>query len=422
MARARAVLVQVSSLVVLSLPAACVAGDWAQWRGPNRDGISPETGLLKSWPVGGPPRVWLFKNCGVGYGGPAIAGERLFILGTRDDSEVLFALNAKTGEELWMAPVGEIYEENHGDGPRSTPAVDGDLVYALGADGNLICAKVDSGEVVWTKSMQDLGGERPHWGYSESPLVFKNTVLCTPGGDEGSIAALDKTAGDVVWQSQEITSNAHYASIVPMNHAGHEEAVQLLPDQLVGFDPNTGMLQWSEPWPKPVAAIPTPVVRDSYVFVSSGYGVGCMLVKVDADHNVEKVYDNKVMKNKQGGMILVGDTLFAHSDGAGWIALDFATGEAKWRDREAMGMGSMVYADGMYYCLDENSGDVALVEASPEEWKERGRFRLDPQSEMRRDGGRIWVHPVIAGGMLYLRDQDLVYCYDVRDTSLATAR
>jgi outer membrane protein assembly factor BamB len=395
--------------------------DWPQWRGPNRDGKSADTGLLQTWPEAGPQRVWLFKNCGAGYGSPAVVGDRLYILGTRNDQEVLLALDATSGEELWQAPIGDIYEESHGDGPRGTPAVAGDMVFALGADGNLIGSRTDSGEVVWTVSMQDLGGERPHWGYSESPWVYKDTVLCTPGGEKGAIAAIDAKTGEVVWQSKEITSLAHYASIVPMNHDGHDEAVQLLPDQVVGFDPASGKLLWSAPWPKPVAAIPTPVVSEPFVYVTSGYGVGCMLVEVDDDHQAEKVYDNKIMKNKQGGVILIDDHLFGHSDGAGWLCQDLKTGATAWRDRDAMGMGSIAFADGRFYCLDEDEGEIALVEPSTEEWKEHGRFKLEPQSETRPGEGRVWTHPVVTGGMLFLRDQELVYCYDVRDAGLASS-
>ncbi len=395
--------------------------EWPQWRGPHRDDVSTETGLLKSWPEGGPPRAWLYENCGLGYAGPAIAGGKYFTLGTRDDQEVLIALNAATGEELWTAPIGEVYENDWGNGPRNTPAVDGELVYALGAQGSLICARTDSGEIVWTKSMQDLGGKTPNWGYAESPLVYKDTVLCTPGGEQGAIAALDKTTGEVRWQSTEITSGAHYASIVPMAHQGHDEAVQLLPDQLVGFDPADGKLLWSVPWPKPVAAIPTPLVHGDFVYATSGYGVGCMLVKVDADHATETIYENKTMKNKHGGVLLVGDHVYGHSDGVGWMCQEFATGEQVWRDRDALEMGGVTYADGMLYCLGEESGDVVLVEASTDGWNERGRFKLDPQTTLRKDRGRIWVHPVVCDGRLYLRDQNYVYCYNVRDAALATA-
>jgi outer membrane protein assembly factor BamB len=391
-----------------------IAADWPQWRGPNRDDVSTETGLLKSWPEGGPKRQWLFENCGLGYAGPAIVGGRMFILGTRDDQEVLFAIDATSGEEQWMAPVGSIYENDWGSGPRSTPTVEGDMVYAQGAQGNLVCVRAGTGEVVWTKAMQDLGGGIPKWGYAESPFIYKNTVLCTPGGKQGALAALDKTTGDVVWQNPEVTSEAHYSSIVAMNHGGHSDAVQLLVDALVGFDPETGKILWSEGWPKPVATIPTPIVKDNFAYVTSAYGAGCMLVEVGADHAAKKVYDNKVMKNKHGGVILVGDHVYGHSDGVGWACQDLKTGEQVWREREALGAGAVGYADGMLYCVGEDEGEVVLAEASTEGWKEHGRFKLDPQTTLRKDRGRIWVHPVISGGRLFLRDQNYIYCYDVR--------
>jgi outer membrane protein assembly factor BamB len=287
-------------------------------------------------------------------------------------------------------------------------------VYALGGQGNLICARVSNGDVVWSKSMQDLGGTTPNWGYCESPLVYENKLFCTPGGDQGSLAALDKQTGQVLWQSSELKSGAHYSSIVLMPHDGHVDCVQLLPDQLVGVDSQTGKSLWTVPWPKPVAAIPTPIVRDQFVYCTSAYGTGCMLVEVGGDHAAQKVYDNKVMKNKHGGVILVGDHLFGNSDGVGWVLQDFKTGEQLWREREAMESGAVAYADGMFYCVGEDTGDVALVEPSTEEWKENGRFRLEPQSDQRSDRGKIWTHPVICDGRLFLRDQNLLYSFDVR--------
>lgn len=418
----------VRTVVLVLVAAACLAHsaaahDWPQWRGPNRDDKSTETGLLKSWPEGGPPQVWMFENCGKGYGGPAIAGGVLFIIGTRDEQEVLLAINATSGEEIWFAPIGEIYPNDWGDGARSTPTVDGELVYALGGKGDLVCVKAASGERVWAKSMLDLGGGIPNWGYSESPTVYKDLVICTPGGEQGALAAFNKSSGELVWQATDVTPGAHYSSIVLTKHAGHDEAVQLLHDQVVGFDPATGKIHWSEPWPKPIAAIPTPIVsgEGEYVFASSGYGVGSKLIKVSSDHQTEVVYENKVMKNKLGGAVLVDGYLYGHSEGVGWVCQNFETGKQAWRDRDVMEMGSITFADGLLYCVGEETGDVALVEPSPEEWKERSRFKLDPQTEIRVERGRIWTHPVVCNGMLYLRDQDLVYCYDVRDKSVAQA-
>lgn len=420
-----------SWLFAIVLSAAAVGGfmvsassllaDWPQWRGPNRDDVSAETGLLQAWPEGGPPRVWMFEDCGLGYAGPAIAGNRLYIMGAREGTEYLLALDAANGEEKWAAPIGDVYVNDWGDGPRSTPTVDGEFVYALGAQGNLICVRADSGEVAWTKPMQDLGGEIPHWGYAESPLVYHDTVVCTPGGKEGAIAALDKKTGEAVWQAKDLTSPAHYSSIVVMKHQGHDDLVQLLPDQVVAVDPASGKSLWSIPFPGQVAVIPTPIVHENFAYVTAGYGVGSMQVKVGDDHAAEKTYENKVMKNKHGGVILLDGRVFGHSDQVGWVCQDFATGESLWRDRDAMEMGSVTFADGRFYCLGEDTGDVALVAPSAEKWDEQGRFKLDPQTTLRKDKGKIWVHPVVCDGRLYLRDQNYVYCYDVRATTTAAA-
>jgi outer membrane protein assembly factor BamB len=302
-----------------------------------------------------------------------------------------------------------------GDGPRGTPTVDGEFVYALGAQGTLVCVRAADGSIAWSKSMADLGGKTPNWGYTESPLILDDKVICTPGGEKGSLAAFDKKSGEVLWQSADLTTNAHYSSIVLMPHDGHVDLVQLLENQLVGVDPSNGKLLWTVPWPGQTAVIPTPIVRDNFAYCTTAYGVGCMLVEVKDGHNAEKVYDNKVMKNKHGGVILIGDHLFGQSDGVGWMWQDFATGKQLWREREALSAGAVGYADGMFYCVGEDNGDVVLVEPSDEEWKEAGRFRLEPQSDQRKERGKIWTHPVICDGRLYLRDQNLVYCFDVRE-------
>jgi outer membrane protein assembly factor BamB len=393
--------------------------DWPQWRGAHRDDISTETGLLQSWPEGGPTRVWLSDKCGQGYSGPAIVNGTIYIMGTRDDQEVLFALDEASSNEKWFAPVGEIYKESHGDGPRCTPTVDGGHIYVLGAKGNLVCVETATGKVVWMKAMEEFGGRLPKWAYCESPYIYKEMVLCTPGGKQGSIVALNKLTGEKVWQMADVTSDAHYTSIVPMPLDGKDDAVQLLPDQLIGFNPADGKLLWSVPFGKPVATIPTPVVHDRDVYATSAYGVGCLMVHVGADHAAEKVYENKVMKNKQGGVVLLDGRIFGHSDGVGWVAQDFKTGEQIWRDRDVMKMGAVSYADGRFYCLDQDSGEIALVEPSAEKWIEHGRFKLDPQSDQRGQGGKVWTIPVICNGKLYLRDQQYLYCYDIHREGVA---
>ncbi|MEM6799162.1 MAG: PQQ-binding-like beta-propeller repeat protein [Planctomycetota bacterium] len=402
-----------TAVALLLLVATARGADWPQWQGPNRDLSNSESGLRQEWPEGGPPRLWLYRDAGLGYGGPAIADGRLFMLGSRDGNAMLICLDAASGEEQWTTKLGPEFTNRWGNGPRSTPTVDGGVVYALAAKGALACVSASSGSVLWKIKMQDLGGEVPVWGYSESPLVDGDRLLVTPGGAKGAIAALDKQTGKPLWQSTDLTPRAHYSSIISAEINGQPQYVQLLSTALVGVSKADGAVLWQAPWPDPTAAIPTPVVDSNRVYATSGYGVGCLCVEIGAGNEVTELYRNKTMKNKHGGIVLLDGYLYGHSDGVGWVCQDFATGKRVWRERRALGMGALGYADGMLYLLDKESGDVALVRATPDGWDQQGRFTLDPQTELRKPSGKIWVHPVIAGGKLYLRDQEILHCYDV---------
>ena len=395
------------------------AADWPQWRGPDRTDVSKETGLLKKWPESGPKQVWLFKNAGLGYAGFSVVGGKLFTMGTRDDQEVLMALDANSGKELWATPIGKVLENNWGNGPRGTPTVDGDAIYALGGQGTLICAGAADGKVRWSRTMQELGGKTPGWGYTESVLVDGDQVVCTPGGEQGTIAALNKSDGKTVWQSKDIKDPAQYASIVPATINGEKQYVQLTMQSVFGVSAKDGALLWRVDFPGKTAVIPTPIVRDNLVFVTAGYGVGCKLIEIKPGNQAVEVYANKLMKNHHGGVVLVGDHVYGHSDGVGWLCMELKTGNQAWAKREGtaqggLGKGAVSSADEMLYCIDEGSGTVVLLEASPKGWAEHGRFKLEPQSEIRAPRGAIWTHPVIANGKLYLRDQDLIYCFDVK--------
>lgn len=388
-------------------------GPWPQWQGPHRDAVSDEKGLLQTWPEGGPPQAWLSRDCGLGYAGPAIVGNRLYILGAREDQEVLLCLNAETGQEIWATPLGPTYENSWGDGPRSTPTIEGEFIYTLATEGNLTCLTKDAGEIVWKKELQEFGGEIPQWGYSESPLIHNEKLLVTPGGSDGAIIAVNKANGDFIWQTPELTDIAHYSSIVTTEQGGREIGVQMLVSQLVGFDLEDGKVYWSIPWPGRVAAIPTPIIWNDYVYATAGYGAGCMLVKLNQDLTADKIYDNKLMVNHHGGVIRIGECVYGFSDRKGWTCQDLLTGEKRWQDRKVLGKGAIGYADGHFYCISEDEGEVVLINASEEGWQEDGRFTLTPQTELRKPKGRIWVHPVIADGKLYLRDQELLFCFDV---------
>jgi outer membrane protein assembly factor BamB len=386
--------------------------DWPQWRGPDRSGVSKETGLLKQWPPGGPKRVWLYENAGAGYSAPAIVDGKFYTVGTRDGGETLIVLDAATGSELWTAKLSGIFDNDRGDGPRGTPTVDGDRVYALTGIGTLVCVNTANQKILWQVTMKQLGGSVPHWGFSESVLVDGDSVICTPGGSKGAVAALDKMTGKVRWQSKDFTDPAHYSSVVPATINNTAQYVQRTEKSVVGIAAASGKLLWQAAFPGRTAVAPTPIVKGNEVYVTAGYGAGCMMLRIEPGNKVTTVYENKVMKNHHGGVILVGDYLYGHAD-PGWVCQNFKTGESMWNHR-GFGKGAIGYADGMIYCLDEGSGTVVLAEASPQGWKEHGRFTPEPQTTMRAARGGIWTHPIISNGRLYLRDQNIIYCYDVK--------
>lgn len=389
------------------------AADWPQWRGGDRSDISKETGLLKQWPEGGPKLAWMNKDVGLGYSGYAIAAGKLFTLGLRGDTEHLIAVDVKTGKELWATPVGPILKNGWGDGPRATPTVDGDLVFAMGGTGALIAAKTADGKETWKTNMRDFGGKTPGWGYCESVLVDNGKVICTPGGKDGTLLALDKATGKKVWQSADWTDGAQYSSPIIATHNGTRQYIQLTMQHVAGVSATDGKVLWKSEWGGKTAVIPTPIYKDGFVYIASGYGVGCKLVKLGADGTAANVWENTNMVNHHGGVILVGEKLYGHSDKGGWTCQDFKTGEVTWSAKN-LGKGAIHCADGMFYCLEEGSGTVTLIEVSDKGWNEKGRFKLAPQSEQRNPKGKVWTHPVVSDGKLYLRDQELLFCFDVK--------
>lgn len=391
------------------------AGDlsWPQWRGPDRTDVSQETGLLKEWPKDGPKQVWGNNDIGVGYSSFAIVGGKLFTMGAREDTEFVICLDVNNGHELWSSPIGSRLDDGRGDGPRGTPTVAGDAVYAMGGQGNLICVAAENGKMRWEKSMTSLGGKKPGWGFCESVLVDGDRIICTPGGSEGAIVALNKADGEIVWRTAEVTDRAGYSSIVPVELNGQRQYLQLFMGQLAGVSASDGKLLWKSDWPGKTAVIPTPIYSEGNVFITSGYGVGCKLVKIGEGNQPEDVYFNRNMKNHHGGVVLLNGHLYGYSDQVGWACLDFKTGEIVWSEKSALGKGSVTCADGMLYCVDEKDGSIVLAEASPAGWKEHGRFKL-AKSSLRSSKGMVWTHPVVCNGKLFLRDQELLTCYDVK--------
>ncbi len=390
------------------------AEDWTGWRGADRTSISTETGLLQKWPSGGPKRIWLSKEAGLGYSSFSVVEGKLFTMGAFGDKEHLLAFDANTGKSLWKIEVGPLLKNSWGDGPRSCPTVANGRIYVLGGSGNLACVDSKTGKKTWSVSLTgDLGGKVPGWGYTESVLVDQGRVICTPGGKGGALAALDANTGKILWRSKAFTDGAQYSSPIVIEHGGVRQYVQLVMKNLVGVKADDGAVVWKSPWPGRTAVIPTPIHHDGQVYISSGYGVGCKLVQLGAK-GAKDVYDNKNMKNHHGGVIKLKDHLFGYSDGYGWVCQNFKSGDIKWNDKRSLGKGAISYADGRFYCQAEGDGSIVLIEASTEGWKEHGRFKLDPQTKQRSSRGKIWTHPVIANGRLYLRDQELLFCFDVK--------
>jgi outer membrane protein assembly factor BamB len=408
---------------LLALTLSAQAFDWPQWRGARRDDRSPETGLLKEWPADGPKRLWIYDKAGKGYSGPSIVNGRLFTLGAREQDEMLICLDAATGEEKWASPIGGMFDtkmtQTFGMGPRCTPTVDGDRVYALGSSGILVCAQTSDGKVLWKRTMAELGGKPPTWGYAESPLIDGDKMVCTPGGPQGALAALDKKTGATLWQSKDFTDDEHYSSIVPAVINGQPQYVQRTVKSVVGISPKDGAVLWKQEYPGKTAVIPTPIVEGNQVYVTAGYGIGSMSFIVEPGNTLNMLFDEtsstgKVMKNHHGGVILLNGYIYGNSDGLGWTCQDWKTGLAVWNEKSKLGKGAISYADGHFYLLDERSGVVALIDASADGWHETGRFTLDPQATNRNPSGLIWTHPVICNGRLYLRDQNYIYCYAVK--------
>lgn len=389
--------------------------DWPGWRGPNRDDLSKETGLLQAWPNEGPPQLWTVDTGGLGYAGFAVVGEKLFTLGSGEDGEFAICLDVNDGSTIWKKSIDDLYTNDWGDGPRNTPTVDGDHVYVMSANGTLKCLTVKDGSEIWSVSLtDDLGGEIPNWGYSESPLVDGDKILCTPGGSKGAVVALDKTNGNVVWQSSDFTNPCHYSSIIVADVNGRKQYIQLFEKALAGFDAKNGDLLWQDAWDGRIAVIPTPIFNDNTVYISSGYGVGSMLLDISDSEQVKRKWFSKKMKNHHGGVILLDGHYYGYSDKVGWLCQSAKTGGEVWTEKDEFKKGAIAYADGRFYLLEEDSGQVALISASADGWDEKGRFQLEPLSENRKKFGRIWVHPVISNGRLFLRDQEMIYCFDIK--------
>ena len=392
------------AVCILSASVSLPAADWPQWRGPSRDGLSAETGLLASWPSGGPRVLWRASGLGEGYSSMAVAGGRVFTQGQSGAQEFVIAFDAKTGARAWTAPTGRAFRESRGNGPRGTPTIDGDRLYAMAADGTLACLEAATGKVIWSQNVvQKYGGSIIPWGMSESPLVDGARLVVAPGGRGASVVALNKIDGTLIWKAGN--DQAGYASAMLADIGGVRQIVTLTGEAALGVRADNGQVLWRyTKVANNTANIATPIVQDGYAFFSTSYDTGGALLRIEP-RGVSEVYFTRRMKNHYSTSVLVGDVLYGFDDSI-LTAMRFKTGDVLWRHR-SVGKGSVIYADKHLYVLSED-GAVALVEARPDQYHEVSRFDIP--------SGRYptWAPPVIANGQLYIREQDRLVAFDIQ--------
>ena len=403
-----------------------IAGDWPQWRGPGRDGKSAETGLIKNWDKTPPKHLWTIEGMGKGFASVSISKGSLYTTGNVKDGQAIIKVNLADHTVAWTKVVTEGKPRHDYDGSRCTPTVDGDFLYAVTSDGRITCLKAADGEIVWTHAFKEWGG-RMHsgWGFSESPLVDGDLVLCTPGGNDAMIVALNKKTGAEVWKSavpkvgDKGGDGAGYSSIVIGNGGGVKQYVSLVGRGVIGVRASDGKYLWGyNRVANGTANIPTPVTDGDYVFASSGYGTGSCLLKLSRDGDgvkAEEVYflEARTFENHHGGFILSNGYIYSGTkNNNGFpICVEMKTGEVKWGGEirgAGNGSAAVTMADSQIIFRYED-GKLALVNATPSGYELHGTFTPEFQQ------GKSWAHPVVSNGLLYLREQNKLMCYDLHE-------
>lgn len=432
--------------IALLIAALCTtnseSADWNQWQGPDRNAMSKETGLLQQWEEDGPPLAWSITGIGTGYSTPSIADGRIFGISNRDGKEIIWALSETDGKELWAVPIDDAQTEGMPqgiEGAGCTPTIDGEFLYALSYGGELVCMKVTDGEIIWQKNLiTDFDGVLPTWRYNESPLIDGDKLICTPGGDEATMIALNKKTGETIWKGivpkneeggsgsgnrrgggRFRNSGAGYSSPIAIDFEGQRQYIQFTSITLASFSASDGKMLWRYDNPSNNMGIncSTPLYIDGQVFAASAYGSGGGLAKLSKDDNggfkAEEVWFSKNMENHHGGMLVLDGCLYGANGGNGGgylVCLDLKSGDVLWNERENRGVrkGSVAYADGRIYYRTEE-GSVHLIEPNREKYTEHGSFEQPDRTRQ-----PAWSHPVVANGKLYIRDQDLLLCYDIK--------
>ena len=415
------------SLAIGLLAGAAPAADWPQWRGPDRDGISREKGLLTDWDAAPPKLLWQLDGMGTGYASVSVVKGKLYTTGNTDHGQSLICVDLESQKIDWSTPLTDGSPKHGYEGARCTPTIDGDRAYVVSSDGAITCLSIKDGAVLWSRKFKEFNGKMMSgWGFSESPLIDGDRVLCTPGGENAMIVCLDKMSGGDIWRSAMPKigdggkDGAGYSSIIISNAAGVKQYVQLVGRGVIGVRASDGEYLWGyNKVANGVANIPTPIASGDYVFASSGYGTGSVLVKLSKEGQgikAEEVYflNADTFQNHHGGMILIGDHIYAgHAHNKGFpICVDLKSGEVVWGGKMrppqgADGSAAVTAVDGKIIFRYQN-GTLALIEAKPDGYKLHGTFKPAYQEK------ESWAHPVVVDGKMYLREQNKLMVYDVK--------
>lgn len=401
-------------LCTLLVAKAALADDWPQFGGPDRDGKSHETGLMKKWPKAGPKLLWVAEDLGTGFGSAAIADGRVYVTGMakQDKQGILFAFDTD-GNRKWQASYGPEWSGSHA-GSRTTPTVDGDRVYVLSGQGNLACFDANTGNRIWqADTAKEFAAQKTSWGLSESVLVAEDKVICTPGGTDAAVVALDKMTGLTIWTTRGLSDSSAHCSPILIERAGRKIIVTNTAAHVVGVDLKTGQVLWQYQNKlhkgKPRHVNPnSPLYHDGAILVTSRF-VGCMMLRLSADcRHVSEAWTNEELDPHHGGLVLVDGYIYgASTKTQNWMCLDWNTGKTMY-EQKWLGKGAVIYADGMLYCYEEKEGTLGLVPASP------GSFNVVSSFEISHGTGEHWAHPAISNGTLYVRHGDALMAYDIK--------
>ena len=400
-------------IVGLVTASAAFGDEWPQFRGPNRDGKSAETGLLKSWPAGGPKLLWQAKaNLGIGYSSLAVTDDAIYTTGVFGEDGYVMALTLD-GKPKWKAKYGREFTKIFLSS-RTTPTIDDDRLYVMSGLGRIACLDTAGGKEKWAvDTAKAYGAVNIRWGMAESPLICDDKVICTPGGTKAGLVALDKLTGKEVWATNVGPDKSAYCSPIRIKDAARDLIATMMEDHVVGLDTADGKLLWKTPYAGPWRAHPNcPIHHNGRIYVTSGYDAGGLMLKLSDDgKSVTRLWTEKTLDTHHGGVLLIDGKLYGsswidNSKGA-WLCVDWQTGKVlsntDWRNK-----GSAIFADGMIYCFTEKTGTLALVKPDPTGWKPVSSF------DVTQGSGKFWSHPAIANGILYIRHGEALMAYDIR--------